>query len=321
MRQRIASNPAGWPLALTGLIMLGTLAVALIGLLIDPRVITGSPAWLKPAKFGISLAIYTFTLLWLLSFVRGHNRLVAVVGWVTAIGLLVEQSIIVGQVVRGTASHFNASTTLDLILFNIMGAVIVVVWLMGLVTAVLLVRQRLPDAALAWSLRLGIGIALVGMAVAFLMTSINPAQTTAAAERTQAGLPRTSGAHSIGVANGDGGAGLPILGWSTEGGDLRIPHFVGIHAINVLPFVAWALARTRLRPGRRLAAIWIVSTGYLGLVCLLTWQALRGQALIAPDELTLFAAAALGLAVVGGLLAVVGPRGALAPAAAALSRS
>jgi hypothetical protein len=55
-----------------------------------------------------------------------------------------------------------------------MGGTIVVVWLMGVVAAVLLVRQRLPDGALTWSLRFGIGIALVGMAVAFLVTGAIP---------------------------------------------------------------------------------------------------------------------------------------------------
>jgi hypothetical protein len=320
MRRRFANGtPAGWPLALSGAIMLGTLAVALIGLVIDPRVISGAPAWLKPAKFGLSIAIYSITLLWLLTFVRGHARIVGLVGWVTAVGLVIEQSIIVAQVVRGTTSHFNDATPLDAALFNIMGSIIVVVWLMGLVTAVLLVRQRLPDAAFAWSLRFGIGIALIGMAVAFLMTSAYPGQRAAARERAQIGLPRTTGAHSVGVAAGDSGPGLPIVGWSTEGGDLRIPHFVGIHAINVLPFVAWALARTRLRARRQVAAIWTVSMGYLGLVGLLTWQALRGQSLVAPDGLTLLAATALGLVVAGGVLAVCAPRAALSPARAVAS--
>jgi hypothetical protein len=107
---------------------------------------------------------------------------------------------------------------------------------------------------------------------------------------------------------------------STEGGDFRIPHFVGIHAINVLPFAAWALPRTRLPVRRQVAVIWIVSMGYLGLVGLLTWQALRGQSLIAPNGLTLLGAATLRLAVVGGVLAALAPRHALSPATAFLTR-
>jgi len=37
--------------------MMFVLVVALIGLLLDPRVITGAPAWLKPMKFAISISI------------------------------------------------------------------------------------------------------------------------------------------------------------------------------------------------------------------------------------------------------------------------
>jgi hypothetical protein len=312
--RRLLDTPAGRPLATTGVVMLLVLGVAVLGLLLDPRVITGAPAWLKPAKFAISIAIYTFTLLWLLSFVRGHDRLVRLVAWATAVTLLIEEAIIVGQVVRGTASHFNATTALDSALFGIMGATIVLTWVMGMLAAFLLLRQRLDDAAFAWSLRLGLLVSLVGMAVAILMTGANPAQSQAAVDRTQRGLAATSGAHSIGVPSGDGGAGQPLLGWSTEGGDLRVAHFVGIHAINVLPLVGWALSRRRgLSSGRRVALVWTAGLGYLGVVLLLTWQALRGQSLIAPDVSTLALGAALLVGVVlAGLVLVGRPRQAIA---------
>jgi hypothetical protein len=48
-----------------------------------------------------------------------------------------------------------------------------------------------------------------------------------------------------------------------------------------------------LRAGNRIALVWIVGLSYLGLVALLTWQALRGQPLISPDALTLGALFAL----------------------------
>ena len=91
--------------------------------------------------------------------------------------------------------------------------------------------------------------------------------------------------------------GLPFVGWSTEGGDLRAPHFVGIHGIQALPLVGWLLGwpaiRRRLAAGHRVVLVLLWGAGYLGLTLLLTWQALRGQSLIAPDGATW--AALLGL--------------------------
>ena len=98
------------PLTLVGVAMLLTLLAALVGILADPRVLTGAPAWLKPAKFAISISIYCFTLLWLLTFVRGRPRLVGLIAWVTAVALLIEMVLIAYAAALGTTSHFNIST-------------------------------------------------------------------------------------------------------------------------------------------------------------------------------------------------------------------
>ncbi len=286
LRQLWRTNAA---LTIVGGLMLATLAGTLVGLAIDPQVITGAPAWLKPTKFAISTAIYSFTLVWLLAFVRGHPRLVALVGNASAVALTIEVAIICTQVIRGTTSHFNASTPLDATLFQIMGGFIVLVWLMGLLTAGLLLAQRLPEPVFAWSVRLGMLIALVGMAVAILMLVPSAEQQALLASDGQ----RLSGAHSVGVL--DGGPGLPLVGWSTVGGDLRVAHFVGLHALQVLPVLGWLLGRaTWLSIGHRTALIATAGVTYLGTVVLLAWQALRGQSVTAPDGVTL---AAFGLLV------------------------
>lgn len=288
LRRGFAVN---WPLMVVGIGMVLTLLGTLAGLVLDNRVITGAPAWLKPTKFAISVGVYSFTFLWLLTFVRGHKRLVSFVATVTAIGFLVEMVVIILQVVRGTTSHFNFSTPLDAALFSMMGTLIIAVWVMGLITAGLLLFQRMPDPAFAWSLRLGMVIALAGMGVAYLM--VMPSAEQMAALRAGQEIA-TIGAHSVGVR--DGGPGLPIVGWSTTGGDLRIPHFVGLHAMQVLPLAGWTLSRRRfasLSAGQRTTLVWVFGLGYLSLMGLLTWQALRGQSIIAPDALTLQALAAL----------------------------
>jgi len=56
------------------------------------------------------------------------------------------------------------------------------------------------------------------------------------------------GSHTVGAA--DGGPGLPFTNWSTIAGDLRIAHFIAIHAIQILPLLAWLISE--LRPSFRL---------------------------------------------------------------------
>jgi hypothetical protein len=298
------------PLALTVCMMFVILVAALVGLIVDPRVITGAPAWLKPLKFALSISIYTTTFIWLLTFVSGRARIVRLIGWVTAVGLLVEMALIAMQVVRGTTSHFNVSTPFDGAVWSIMGGSIVCIWTANLILGIVLLRQRFAHPAFAWALRLGVFISLVGMGVAFFMTTPTSAQVAAA--KGGSGMP-IAGAHAVGVA--DGGPGLPILGWSTVGGDLRVPHFIGLHGLQLLPLLGWLLVRygTRLRPASRTALVWIAALGYLGVIGLLTWQALRGQSVVHPDARTLIAAGLL-LTIVFGATFIVLLRGPSRPA-------
>jgi hypothetical protein len=208
------------------------------------------------------------------------------------------------QVVRNTASHFNVATPFDGAVFSIMGIFIMALAVANFVLALVLGFQRLPDPVVAWGIRWGLIISLAGMASGVLMTTTNLPPTALAA--AQAGQPVTiAGAHSVGVD--DGGPGLPFLGWSTTGGDLRVGHFVGLHGLQALPLLAFVLTRVwmtqRLNARRRVALIWTVGLGYLSLTVLLTWQALRAQSLIAPDGVTL-AAAALLFAVAAGAVVI-----------------
>src|SRR4051794_6781361 len=95
------------PLAATGILMLAALAASLVAMAVDHRTILGAPAWLKPAKFAVSSAIYAFTVAWIFTFIPARRRLTAIVGWITALTLVLEVGIIDGQAARGLTSHFN----------------------------------------------------------------------------------------------------------------------------------------------------------------------------------------------------------------------
>ena len=285
-----------WPLTLTVLINLALVPIIVVAMLVDPKVITGVNGWIKPFKFTVSASVYAATFLWLLTLVHRRRRWVQAVANVTAFALMVEIVLIIMQVVRGTTSHFNIGTPLDAAVFTTMGALITLVAVFNLMVGIWLVFQRMPDPVLAWSVRLGVLISFMGMLVGYIMTSGPTAAQLAAA---QAGPPLTVvGAHSVGVA--DGGPGLPLLGWSTIGGDLRIGHFVGLHAMQVLPLLgfvltrAWATRRWSLR--QRTQLVWLGGAAYLGVTMLVTWQALRGQSIVAPDMVTLSAVVTAALA-------------------------
>ncbi len=106
-QEMIPSRNAATATSLAALSHAGALQISLAGLLLDPRVITGAPAWLKPMKFAISISIYCFTLLWMLTFVRGRPRLVGFISWVTAVALFVEMVLIAGAAAFGTSSHLK----------------------------------------------------------------------------------------------------------------------------------------------------------------------------------------------------------------------
>ena len=46
-----------------------------------------------------------------------------------------------------------------------------------------------------------------------------------------------NGGHWVGGVHSDAG-GPPIFGWARDGGDLRVGHFFGIHAMQALPLFA-----------------------------------------------------------------------------------
>jgi hypothetical protein len=277
------------PLTAVAAAMLVMLVVSVVGLFVDPRVITGAPAWLKPAKFAISTAIYSLTLAWVFRSLPAWPRMRAIVGWTTAIVFVVEVAIIDVQAWRGTTSHFNVSTTLDAVLFSVMGTLILAQTLASVATAVALWRQRhFEDQAIAWAMRIGMVLTIAGAATGGLMTR------PTAAQLEQARLTHAmsvAGAHTVGAP--DGGPGIPGTGWSREHGDVRVPHFVGLHALQLLPLLALFLRRRGWPEALRVRAMVTGGVAYAGLFLILLTQALRGQSMVQPDAITIALAAGL----------------------------
>ena len=289
-----AASPA---LTVLGFIMAADLVFCLLGLAVDNRMITGAPAWLKPAKFALSTMIAAWSFAFLIASGSVWPLVRRGLDWVLAAGLFIEIALIDMQAARGTSSHFNVGLHFDAAVFAVMGVTIACIWLAMVLLTVVLFRQPFVHSAWGWSLRLGMVLAVIGTGSGGLMAVPNSRQL---AEAHATGRLRTAGAHTVGAP--DGGRGLPVTGWSADHGDLRIAHFLGMHGLQVLPLLAWWIARPKARASERTQRnlIFAAATSYLALFGLVLWQAFRGQSIAQPDGLTLesFAVWLVGTAVV-----------------------
>ena len=241
----------------TGALMLLALVVVTLISISDTRQILGLNPWIKPMKFMTSITIFLWTVAWFMPETENKPRARAVVRWTIATAMLVEIFCITMQSVRGVASHFNHATAFDDAIFGIMGMGVVFNTLAMALFLSIIRRDTPPSrAGYIWGIRLGVAM--------FLVASL------------QGVVIVTNDAHS--VAGPDGGPGLPFVNWSTQYGDLRIAHFFGMHAMQALPLLGFALDRMRLAAARNVVIaagiLWLAVTG--GLLVL----ALQGRPII-----------------------------------------
>ncbi len=209
-------------LTITGWIHLALLAGMLVVAPFDSRLVMGINPWIKPVKFAISITIYVWTVAWLLEYLRLPSWTQRIISWGISISMLTEIACITAQAARGTTSHYNVNTPLDAAIFSIMGSMIALNTVLALVLLILFCigRYDVPPPYL-WGIRSGLVIFLAASAIGGVMLA--------------------HGSHAVGVK--DGGPGLPIVNWSTSGGDLRAAHFLGLHALQVLPIVGFLIGR------------------------------------------------------------------------------
>ena len=256
--------------------------------LLDHRVLLGAPLWMKPFKFFISATLMSLTLAYVIPRISQKSKRVQIASLTIIGSLAVELVLITWAAASETTSHFNVSSPLAIAVWSAMATFIGLVWVATMVLTLAYVRFGQDEAAMKRALSWGMGISIVGMAVAFFMTGPNSDQL--------ANFEGIAGAHTVGAA--DGGPGLPLFGWSTVAGDLRIAHFFGLHALQAIP-----LAVLLIRKNITIRGIDAIGLGYLILVGLLTAQALMGQSIVETSTgFAIAIAVAVVLPVVGALI-------------------
>lgn len=234
-------------------IALAAVPVALAQAL-DPRQFNAEPVWLKPLKFHLALAVYFATLAWFARWLPGSLESSRPWRWFLGAAMLAtvgELMWIGGAAALGVGSHFNTSTPVWQALYGLMGVFAVTLTALTLVMGVAFWRDRaspLPDA-----LRLGLALGLV---LTFVLTVL------------AAGAMSASPGHHVGVPVT--GARVPLMGWSLEVGDLRLPHFLATHALHVVPLAGFFGLR----------AVWLAGAGYAALTLWALGRALMGLPLL-----------------------------------------
>jgi hypothetical protein len=247
----------------------------------------GGPDLLPQADhLRISFGLTTITMAW----VAGQLRISDRTGWLLLGTLAVADTSEVVWVSlqrwRGVASHFNDQTTLDNLLFVIMGGIAVAVAAtVILVITVLAFTAMRASPSMALAIRAGLLILLAAQVVGGWMIQ-----------------------HGLGLAEEGATDGLTTFG---AAGVMKVPHAVAIHGIQVLPALAWLLSFAATPEQRRVGLVRVAVLGYVALVVVSVLQTATGVAPfdvgVAAAVLYLLGVALLGLALVAALLALRRP--------------
>ncbi len=184
---------------------------------IDARLIAGVSVWEKPAKFFLSLMVQAMTIAWAISLIPQYARRLKSATWIFVFAAWFEMSYMIFRASRGEASHFNQTSSLAIVMYALMG-----VGAVSLMVTSAFVGWRVWQQRGASLMREAIGLGL--MFGAFLGTIAGAYLSS-----------HTS--HWIGGDQTDA-SGLAFFHWSTTGGDLRVAHFVGLHATQFVPLAA-----------------------------------------------------------------------------------
>lgn len=178
----------------------------------------GINAWYKPLKFCLSTTLFCWAMAWYVYYL-GSSINVNYFNWVVIVFLGFEIIYIVFQAGKGELSHFNVSTPVYSSMYSLMAlaATSVSIYTAYIGWKFLIMEfPSLPDYYV-WSIRIALILFVLFSLQGFMMGS--------------------QMAHTVGAA--DGSEGLPLVNWSKKHGDLRIAHFIGMHALQVLPILSY----------------------------------------------------------------------------------
>ena len=229
---------------------------------------TGPLSLRKPTTFGLSFGVTLITIAWVSSFLRLGDRARAILLGVFTIACVIETALVSLQAWRGVPSHFNTETTFDALVARMLaaGGITLVV-----IIAVMTLASFRANAATSPSLRLAIRIGFVTLFSSLIVGALMIAK----------GMVLVFSGHRQ-------------TAYAT-GGTLKPTHAVTMHAIFVLPLLAWLLTLTGWNERRQLRIVLLASVGYALAAGVVAIGNLAGLAL---SQMPI---AAIGIAAIGVL--------------------
>lgn len=232
-------------------------------LLLDGGSWEGPVSWRKAITFGFSFGITTLSLAWVMNFFPKYRLRNWLLMGTLGVAMFVEVFLVTMQRWRGTASHFNFSTPFDAAVFSWMGVMIGLVGIVVLLMTLWSFFSLKTTSSMALAIRVGLVLLVISQTFGGIMIS-NGLQKVFESE-TQKFV--SSGIESASIFG--------------SAGNMKVPHAVTLHAIQVLPLLAWLLFFTKWNESRRTQITLMASVGYIGLATVIAIQTFSGLAAIA----------------------------------------
>jgi hypothetical protein len=223
---------------LIGVLLITVGLAHLIVALVYPRPWLGPLSWRKPVTFGVSFGTVLISVTWVASYLRMPERRRALVLAVLSADCVLEVSGITIQAWRHVPSHFNTESGFNAaIAYGLAAGGAVLVATLGTLAAYAIAGRINAAPAMVLALRAGFAFLLAGLA--------------AGAAMIVRGQQLIRGEHQT-------------LAAYDSAGYLKWFHAITLHAVLVLPVLAWLLARTRLAPHVQLRIITAAIGAYAG---------------------------------------------------------
>jgi hypothetical protein len=292
----------GWIRVLwtTGAVLLVAMVFHLVAMVVRGDPVGGPTSLRKPADFAESTGLLCWSIALILPIVRTGRWARAIIAGSTLLFAVGETTVMAIQAWRRVPSHYNFSTPFNALLVRIGGAGLAAVFVIGVVTLIgCVVRAPNLSAGVRLGVLAGAAVLLVGCVDGLIMISNNSGVFTGSfgsgfRDRTTAYLgpgPATIGPEYL------------LIRPATAGGDLVLPHAIGIHGLLLLAVPAVLLGRTRLEPERQLRIVGVLAAGYLTGLGVLLVHAFRQRPLDALGPVPIAVLAAAGLAIAVGYAA------------------